>query len=103
MSFFSSIGSFFTSIRDFFAAPATIVAEQNLIATIEKVDEAIVCFIAGGAGLAASIEAQVNAGPSNIGTVTTIYTVSNAICVAMKGVPTGATATNVTAVTAVTG
>lgn len=101
MSFFSSIGSFFTNIRDFFAAPATIAAEQNLIATVKEVDMAIVCAIASGSGLASSIMSQVSAGQSISGTTNEVYVISSVVCQALGGTVTGKTATNVPAITAV--
>lgn len=103
MSFFSSLGSFFTSFRNWWAAPETTQAVKNLEATVETVAEAIVCDISAGAGLASSIMQQVNADPSTKGTTDKIYTVSSAVCQALRGTPTGQTASNVPAITSVSG
>ena len=91
---FGDIGSFFVDIRNYFADPATAAAIVN----IEKIAEAIVCGIAAGAKLALSAEqiAEVSAGTTN-----EIYAISSLVCTALGGTPTGATATNVTAVTSV--
>lgn len=102
MSFFSSIAAFFTSIRDWFASPATTQAVKNIEATVETVSEAIVCDIAAGAALAASIMDQVSVGNSTKGTTQEIYVISSSVCKALEGVVVpNVTAQNVPAVTAV--